>query len=251
MSKIRILMLGGTTEASALAKALAAQPRYDALLSLAGRTEKPAPQSLPTRIGGFGGAEGLARFLRDEKFDLLVDATHPFAARISQNAAQAATITSLPAFCLRRAPWHTEAGDNWRHAASVQDAIAQIGSAPRCVFLAIGRQEAHRADAAPQHHYVIRSVDPVDPQPQLPHAHYLLDRGPFDVEREAELLREHRIDVVITKNSGGSATYAKIAAARALSIEVIMIGRAEAPAIPTVATVDEALAMINHLLPPG
>lgn len=244
-------MLGGTTEASTLAKALATQPRYDALLSLAGRTEKPAPQSLPTRVGGFGGAEGLATFLRDGKFDLLIDATHPFAARISQNAAQAAAMISLSAFCLRRAPWKAEAGDNWRHAASVQGAIAQLGTTPLRVFLAIGRQEAHRADAAPQHYYLIRSVDPVDPQPQLPHAHYLLDRGPFDVEREIELLRGHCIDVVITKNSGGSATYAKIAAARALGIEVMMIGRAEAPAIPTVATVDEALAMINHLLPPG
>ncbi|WP_283192598.1 cobalt-precorrin-6A reductase [Rhizobium sp. AN80A] len=251
MSKIRILMLGGTTEASALAKALAAQPRYDALLSLAGRTEKPAPQSLPTRIGGFGGAEGLATFLHDGQFDLLIDATHPFAARISQNAAQAAAISSLPAFCLRRAPWQAEAGDNWWHAASVQDAITQLGSVPRRVFLAIGRQEAHRADAAPQHHYLIRSVDPVDPRPVLPHAHYILDRGPFDVERETALLREHGIDIIITKNSGGLATYAKIAAARALGIEVIMIGRAAAPVIPAVATVDEALAMINHLLPPG
>jgi precorrin-6A/cobalt-precorrin-6A reductase len=251
MSKIRILILGGTTEASTLAKALAVDPRYDAVLSLAGRTEKPAPQPLPTRVGGFGGAEGLASFLHDERFDLLIDATHPFAARISQNAAQAVTMAGLPIFCLRRAPWQAEAGDNWRHVGSVQDAIAQLGSAPRRVFLAIGRQEAHRADAAPQHHFLIRSVDPVDPQPVLPQAHYILDRGPFDVEREAALLREHRIDVVITKNSGGSATYAKIAAARRLGIEVIMIGRAAAPAIPAVATVDQALAMINHLLPPG
>ncbi|WP_160006384.1 cobalt-precorrin-6A reductase [Rhizobium sp. 18055] len=251
MGNIRILMLGGTTEASALARALAAHPGYDVLLSLAGRTEKPSPQPVPTRIGGFGGADGLAAFLRQGQFDLLVDATHPFAARMSQNATEAVAKTGIPAFCLRRAPWIAQQGDNWRHVASIQDAVAALGRSHRRVFLAIGRQEAYRAETAQQHFYLIRSVDPVDPQIVLTNARYILDRGPFDVESETALLQEHRIDAVITKNSGGAATYAKIAAARALGIEVIMVSRAAAPAMPAVETVEAALATINHLLPPG
>lgn len=250
MGKIRILMLGGTTEATALAKALSGHPRCDVLLSLAGRTEKPSPQPVPTRVGGFGGADGLATFLREGEFDLLVDATHPFAARISQNAAEAIAGTGIPALCLRRAPWMPQSGDHWTHVASVQDAIAALGRSHRRVFLAIGRQEAHRAETAPQHSYLVRSVDPVDPELALTDVHYLLDRGPFDIDGETALLEDHQIDAVITKNSGGAATYAKIAAARALGIEVIMVSRAAAPAMPAVETVEAAVSAINHLLPP-
>lgn len=244
-------MLGGTTEATALAKALAGHQRYDVLLSLAGRTEKPSRQPVPTRVGGFGGADGLAAFLREGQFHLLVDATHPFAARISQNAAEAAARAGVETFCVRRAPWVAQEGDSWKYVASVQDGIAALGTGTRRVFLAIGRQEAHRAEAAPQHVYLIRSVDPVDPQLTLPKARYVLDRGPFDIDSETALLAAHKIDAIITKNSGGAATYTKIVAARRLGIEVIVVSRAKPPAVPTVATVEAALAMINHLLPPG
>lgn len=249
MDKIRILMLGGTSEASALAKALAGHARYDMLLSLAGRTENPAPQPAPTRIGGFGGAEGLAAFLVEGKFDLLIDATHPFAARISQNAAAAIADVGIPAFSLRRPPWIAQPGDNWHDVGSIQHAIQALGHEPRRVFLAIGRQEAHLAEAAPQHFYLIRSIDPVTPPMMLPDARYILDRGPFDVAKEAALLADHHIDTVITKNSGGAATYAKIIAARQSGVSVIMIGRAPTPKMPTVATIDEALASINQLFP--
>ncbi len=250
MGKIRILMLGGTSEANALAKVLAGDPRCDTLLSLAGRTEQPMIQLLPTRIGGFGGADGLANFLHDGEFDLLIDATHPFAARISQNASEAVASLGLPAFSLQRPQWVAQAGDNWRHVATIAEAITALGSKPRRVFLAIGRQEAHRAEGAPQHFYLVRSVDPVQPRLAVADVQYILDRGPFHREGEIALLETHRIDAVVTKNSGGSATYAKIAAARQLGMEVLMVGRASAPAMQTVETVDEALSTINHLFSP-
>ncbi|KQV16399.1 cobalt-precorrin-6X reductase [Rhizobium sp. Root1203] len=250
MGKIRILMLGGTTEATATAQVLTGHERYDVVISLAGRTAKPSVQPVPTRIGGFGGAEGLAAFLRDGGFNLLIDATHPFAARISQNASKAVATVGIPAFALRRAAWTVEPGDNWTHVANVPEAISALGSAPRRVFLAIGRQEAYHAQAAPQHFYLARSIDPVEPPIVLPDVCFILDRGPFDIESETRLLATHRIDAVIAKNSGGSATYAKIAAARHGGIEVLMIARAPAPSMRTVTTAEAAVAEIDHLFPP-
>lgn len=234
-----------------MAQALTGRERCDVLMSLAGRTAKPSAQPVPTRIGGFGGAEGLARFLREGGYDLLIDATHPFAARISQNAARAAATAGIPVFALRRAEWSAQTGDNWIDVTNVPEAIAALGATPRRVLLAIGRQEAHCAQAAPQHFYLVRSVDPVEPPIALPDACFILDRGPFDVESEGRLLATHRIDAVVAKNSGGSATYAKIAAARHHGIEVLMIARAPAPDLLTVTTVEAALAAIDHLFPPA
>ncbi|OWV97486.1 cobalt-precorrin-6A reductase [Rhizobium sp. R72] len=251
MGKIRILMLGGTGEARALAKALADNERYDVLHSLAGRTQIPSDQPVPVRIGGFGGAEGLAAFLRDGRFDLMIDATHPFASRISRNACDASAAVGIPTFALRRPEWLAEPGDRWTHVTTVTEAIEKLGPSPRRVFLAIGRQEAHRAEVAPHHFYLVRSIDPVEPPLDLPEVHMVLDRGPYDVESEALLLRAHRIEALVTKNSGGSATYAKIQAARRLGIEVIMVARAPAAAMQTVTTIEAMLAAIAHLFPPA
>ncbi|WP_028745012.1 cobalt-precorrin-6A reductase [Rhizobium mesoamericanum] len=251
MGKIRILMLAGTGEARALAQALADTSRYEVLLSLAGRTEKPSDQPVPCRIGGFGGADGLAAFLLDGRFDMLIDATHPFAMRISANASEAAAAVGIPAFALRRPEWVAVPGDRWTHAATVTEAIERLGASPRRVFLAIGRQEAHRAEIAPQHFYLVRSVDPVEPPLVLPDVQFVFDRGPYDVDREVSLLRNHRIDALVTKNSGGSATYAKIEAARRLGIEVMMVARGPAAAMQTVTTVEAMLAAIDHLFPPA
>ena len=251
MAEFRVLILGGTSEARLLAAALRKRSDADILLSLAGRTEKPSEQPASVRIGGFGGAEGLASFLREGEFDLLVDATHPFAARISANAAEAAGMTGIRSIALRRPLWSEERGDRWTHVATIPEAIEALGAAPRRVFLATGRQEAHAAETAPQHFYLVRSVDPVTPPLKLDHAAFILDRGPFALDAELALLRDHRIDAVIAKNSGGDATYAKIEAARMLGIEVFMIGRAVAPAMRTVETVEDALAAIDHLVPPA
>ncbi|MBM7046809.1 cobalt-precorrin-6A reductase [Rhizobium lusitanum] len=246
MGKARILILGGTTEARMLAAALASRADLDVVLSLAGRTADPAPQPVPVRSGGFGGAEGLARYLRDETIDLMIDATHPFAARISANAAQAAAQSGVPAFALRRPAWAPAEGDDWLSVHSVPQAIAALGVAPLRVFLATGRQEAHYADAAPHHHYWVRSVDPVEPPLTAPNVSYIHSRGPFRLEDELETLREHRIEVIIAKNSGGEATYAKIEAARQLGIKVIMIERAEATGLTAVETLEAALYRIDH-----
>ncbi|MDX3928371.1 MAG: cobalt-precorrin-6A reductase [Shinella sp.] len=248
MDKRHILILGGTAEARDLAGRLAARADLDVTLSLAGRTVEPAPQPVPVRSGGFGGPGGLAAWLSGKKIDLLVDATHPFASRISANARIAAKDCAVSLLRLERAGWQPVDGDRWTRVASVEKAIAALGDAPRRVFLAIGRQEAFHADAAPQHHYLVRSVDPVEPALAVPSADYVLARGPFSTEDEIALLKAHRIEAVVSKNSGGRATYAKIEAARVLGIEVVMIERAAPSDTALAENVEDALRMIDHLL---
>ncbi len=244
----KILILGGTTEARLLAGRLATRGDLYIMLSLAGRTVEPAEQPVPVRSGGFGGAEGLARHVRDEGIDLLIDATHPYAARISRNAASAARLAGVPTFALRRAAWKPVEGDRWDSAANANEAVTALGVAPRRVFLALGRQEIAPFASAPQHSYLIRSVDPVDPPLDVPDAEYILARGPFSEADERRLLVDRRIDAIVAKNSGGAATYGKIAAARALCIDVLLFRRPEVPDMPSVETVAEALDMAGHLL---
>lgn len=246
----RILILGGTTEARQLAGQLAARPDVEVTLSLAGRTEKPTAQQVPTRVGGFGGAQGLAGFLRDTRTDLLIDATHPYAARISDNAAKAAQRAGVPVLALRRPGWEREDGDRWTEVDDASAAAVALGLSARRVFLALGRQEVGAFEAAPQHHYLLRSVDPVEPPLGVPHVDYLLARGPFREADEHRLLVEHQIDVIVSKNSGGDATYGKIAAARALRIEVVMIRRPALPGVPSAPSIPELIAMVDHSLRP-
>ncbi|RWM05220.1 MAG: cobalt-precorrin-6A reductase [Mesorhizobium sp.] len=246
----RILILGGTTEARQLAGKLARRADFSITLSLAGRTESPVAQGVPVRVGGFGGAAGLAAYLRHEKVDLLIDATHPYAARISANAAEAATKSGVPILALRRPGWEPVVGDRWMMVDSVAEAASALGPAPRRVFLAIGRQEAGAFEAAPQHRYLIRSVDPVEPKLAVPDAHYLLARGPFPEAEERVLLQQHGIDAIVSKNSGGEATYGKIAAARALGIEVVMIRRPPLPDVSSAETGDALAAKVDHLFAP-
>ncbi len=229
---------------------LAARPGFHVALSLAGRTGSPVAQGVPTRSGGFGGARGLARHLRDDGTALLVDATHPYAARISANASEAALLAGVPILALRRPGWEPVAGDRWTLADDVAGAARALGEAPRRVFLALGRQEVGAFEAAPRHRYLVRSVDPVDPPLCVPDADYVLARGPFREADEHALLVEHRIDAVVCKNSGGAATYAKIAAARALGIEVVMIRRPMLPQVPSASSAEELVGMIAHVLGP-
>ncbi|WP_027058079.1 cobalt-precorrin-6A reductase [Mesorhizobium loti] len=247
----RILILGGTTEARQLAARLAIRADFSVTLSLAGRTENPVAQNVPTRVGGFGGAGGLAAYLNDMRIDLLIDATHPYAARISANAAQAARMAGAPIFALRRPGWEPVEGDRWSEVDTVGDAVQALSARPRRIFLALGRQEVAAFEAAPQHHYLIRSVDPVEPKLAVPDADYLLSRGPFREDDERTLLENHRIDVVVSKNSGGAATYGKIAAARALGIDVIMVRRPVLPEVTSAETVEALAAMIDHFVEPA
>jgi precorrin-6A/cobalt-precorrin-6A reductase len=244
----KILILGGTTEARQLAGKLA--QRAEITLSLAGRTESPVAQGVPTRSGGFGGAEGLANYLREQETDLLIDATHPYAANISRNAAEAANLANVPIFALRRPAWEPVEGDRWTLVGDAAEAVQALGAAPRKIFLALGRQEIAEFASAPQHSYVIRSVDPVEPPLGVPDATYILARGPFAEAGEMELLTTHRIDAIVAKNSGGSATYGKIAAARKLGIEVILFRRPDLPNVPSAASLAELVAKIGHWLAP-
>jgi len=217
-------------------------------LSLAGRTASPSAQAVPVRRGGFGGVDGLAQYLRGEAIDALIDATHPYAPTISAHALLAASQTKTPMIALSRPPWRALAGDRWTEVLDVREAVRALGIDPRNVFLAVGRQEIAHFASAPQHHYVIRSVDPVEPPLAVPHARYILARGPFEEERERSLLLAHAIDVVVAKNSGGVATYGKIAAARTLGITVLLLRRPPELPVRRVATVGEAIAWLDHVL---
>lgn len=240
--------MGGTAEARDLAARLAARADLAITLSLAGRTLDPAPQPAPVRSGGFGGVPGLVAYLRDQAIDLLIDATHPFAKQISANARAASAAAGVPLLRLERLGWDEAEGDRWTRVASIAEAVTALGEEPRRVFLAIGRQEAKAFDAAPQHHYLVRSVDPVDPPLDAPDVEYLLARGPFAVEAEVTLLRDRRIDVIVSKNSGGEATEGKIVAARILGLPVVLVERAAAGDGHRAATVEDALRLADHLL---
>lgn len=245
---VRVLILGGTTEASALARLLAADKRNDATLSFAGRTAAPRAQPIATRIGGFGGAKGLVAWLGEHKVEAVVDATHPYAARISANAVAACANTKTPLVSIVRPAWQAMAGDKWQRVASTEAAADALGIEARRVFLSIGRQDLPAFAAAPQHHYLARTVD--RPEGKLPPDLSLVQaRGPFDRAAELALLRDGRIDIVVSKNSGGTATYAKIEAARTLGLPVIMIERPDKPAGHVVDSPEAALAWLAHLVP--
>jgi precorrin-6A/cobalt-precorrin-6A reductase len=244
----RILILGGTAEARQLAGRLAGRAGLEVTLSLAGRTASPAAQPVPVRIGGFGGATGLADYLVAERIDALIDATHPYANAISANAVAAARRSGVPLVALRRPPWTKVAGDRWIEVSDVGEAVRAIGQTPRRVFVALGRNELAPFREVPQHSYLIRSVDPVDPPLPLPHVGYVTGRGPFSEADDHALMTEHCIDVVVGKNSGGTATYGKIAAARARGIDVIMLRRPPAAAGAAVETIEEAIAWLDHAL---
>jgi precorrin-6A/cobalt-precorrin-6A reductase len=239
---MRVLILGGTTEASAIAAALAGDARFAPVLSLAGRTRAPATPQIPWRVGGFGGAEGLAEHLRTERVAALIDATHPFAARMKANAVRAAAMAGVPRVAVLRPAWEARAGDIWRHVADMGQAFAALGPTPRRVFLSIGRQEL--AAFGPPHAYLIRSVDPPDRVP--PNATAITARGPFTEGAERALLIAHRIEVLVTKNAGGVATMAKLAAARDLGLPVVMVARPAPPEPPVVSDAAGALAWLAH-----
>jgi precorrin-6A/cobalt-precorrin-6A reductase len=246
----RILILGGTTEARLLAERLAARRDLAVTLSLAGRTANPAAQPVPVRSGGFGGADGLADYLAKEHIDALIDATHPYAAIVAANAARAARSAGVPLLALRRPPWVAVAGDRWNEVADASAAVQALGDAPRRVFLALGRNDIVPFVEAPQHHYLVRSVDPVEPPLRVPHARYVVGRGPFTEADDRALLTAHDIEIVVCKNSGGDATYGKIVAARTLGLTGIMLRRPALPAVEAVATIEDALAWIDHALVP-
>jgi precorrin-6A/cobalt-precorrin-6A reductase len=248
---VRVLILGGTSEARALAARLCATPDIDAVLSLAGRTREPQAQPIATRIGGFGGIDGLCAYLQAERIERVIDATHPFAEQMSRHAALACARLGIPLLILTREPWQKQPGDNWAKAADLDDAVRALGRTPRRVFLTVGRLGLAAFAGAPQHFYLVRTIDPPDDLVALPQHQLILARAPFAVEDEERLMREVSIDVLVTKNSGGNATYAKMIAARRLGLPAIVIAPPPRPAVPVVYDIESALRFLSHAAPRG
>ncbi|MFJ8014955.1 cobalt-precorrin-6A reductase [Streptomyces sp. NPDC096339] len=258
-----VLILGGTTEARRLAGALAgagggtvpeagagrgpapdarlgvgparepsgapeAAARFRVTTSLAGRVADPVLPPGETRIGGFGGPAGLAAWITAHRVTHLVDATHPFAERMSFNAAQAAALSGIPLLALRRPGWTPEPGDAWTFADSLAEAAELLPSLGGRVFLTTGRMGLHTFAHLTDTWFLVRSVDPPD-APVPPRLEVVLARGPFTLDDERELLARHRIDVLVTKDSGGSATAPKLTAAREAGVPVLVVRR---PAVP-------------------
>jgi precorrin-6A/cobalt-precorrin-6A reductase len=240
-----ILVLGGTTEASALAATLAIRGD-DAVLSYAGRVANPKAQPIQMRIGGFGGVEGLVGYLRDHKVTHLIDATHPFAAQMSANAVVAAERAGVAHMVLTRPAWSPVDGDRWTRVADTDEAVAVLAGPRRRVMLALGRMHVDAFVVQPQHDYLLRFVDAPDRPPGLPRHHLVVDRGPFDVEGDQRLMATHGVEIIVCKNAGGTGASAKLQAARALGLPVIMIDRPVLPARREVHAVSDVMRWLDH-----
>jgi len=243
----RILILGGTPEATRLAERLADQEEIAPILSLAGRTRNPRVPDVALRKGGFGGADKLTEYLRSESIDAVVDATHPFAELMARNAAEAANEAGCPRLKLLRPGWEETPGDNWLKANDSAEAARLIPENGR-VLLTVGHKEVApftvRADAW----YLVRLIEaPQEPLP-LPKHEILLARGPFELSAERQLIADKRITCLVTKNSGGMGMNAKLVAARGAGITVIMIDRPAPPPGPLVSGVEEAIDWIDTTL---
>lgn len=247
----RLLILGGTGEAAELAQAIAASSKLtklEVIVSLAGRTQQPIQDS--QRIGGFGGVEGLIDYLQTEQIDLLIDATHPFAAQISHHAHLAATAVKIPHLLLMRPEWVKIAGDNWievpNNAAAAGEILLNLNknNLVRRIFLTIGRQELTAYAHLQNQWFLMRMIDPPLPDTPMPPGQILLERGPFSLAGERSLLQEYRIQAIVSKNSGGEATYGKIVAARELGLPIVMVQRPPLPAGEQVSNITGAIAWL-------
>ena len=242
---MRALILGGTGDANQLAEQIA-RAGIDAIYSYAGRTRIPLGHSLPVRIGGFGGPEGLADFIRLERITHVIDATHPFAAEMSRNAVTACLATGTPLIALERTPWSKMPGDKWIEVGDITAAVTALPEPRARVFLAIGRQHLLPFGAKPQHAYTLRFVDPPEAALPLLGAEVIISRGPFTLAGELELMRARGIEWLVARNSGGTGARAKIDAARELGLPVIMIARPELPERPRAKSVQQVLAWLAH-----
>ncbi|MFI1963293.1 cobalt-precorrin-6A reductase [Streptomyces pathocidini] len=252
---MHVLILGGTGDARRLAEALVGGwAGVRVTTSLAGRVARPRALAGEVRIGGFGGADGLARWIVEHGVTAVVDATHPFAEAISRSAAEAAAATGVPLLALRRPGWAAGPGDRWHPVASLAAAAAALpalaGPGGR-VFLTTGRQGLAAFAALDGLWFLVRTVEP--PEPPLPRrAHCFLDRGPYTAEAETALLREHRVGVLVTKDSGGAATAPKLVAARELVLPVVIVRRPPPPpGVPSVAEPADVVPWLRRLPGPA
>ncbi len=252
----RLLILGGTSEAVSLAAQAvelaclrgARIANLSVITSLAGRTQQPLAVPGGLRVGGFGGEAGLVSYLREHRIDLLIDATHPFAAQMSWHAVAAAAVCGVPHLLLQRPAWQPVVGDRWIEVPTHAAAAAAIPNEARRVFLTIGRQELAAFAHLTHRWWLMRMIDPPAATAPVPPGEILLERGPFSLEHERSLLRHYKIDAVVSKNSGGAATYAKVVAARELGIPVVMVQRSPTPPAESVADVEGAIAWLHRQL---
>ena len=244
----KLLIVGGTGDAVRLAECAIDLPGLAVITTLAGRTANPHPVSGTVRIGGFGGEFGLVEYLQTERIDVIVDATHPFAAQISWHVAGAATKVGIPRLMLIRPGWRRSPEDNWIEVENVAAAVVAIPARAERIFVTIGRQQLAPFAVLTNKWCLMRSIDPPDPSIPLPPGKLLLDRGPFSLERERELLREYQIQAIVSKNSGGDATYAKIIAARELGLPVVMVQRPIVPEGEIVVDVASAIKWLQQQL---
>ena len=242
---MRVLILGGTTEASALARRIVDRQDLDPVLSFAGRTRNPLPPPIPFRVGGFGGIAGLKAYLVARRTDVVIDATHPFAAQMSRHAALACGELGVPLVALTRPPWQPQQGDRWIGVGDIAGAVRALGEAARTVFLTIGGLQLAAFACAPQHRYIVRTIDPPDAINLPPLHRLILQRGPFSVDDEIALMRHDHVEVLVTKNSGGPATEAKLTACRVLGIDVVIVERPIPKAVPTFDKIGDILAWID------
>lgn len=242
---MKLLLLAGTGEAQAVARALA-EKGIPAVASLAGATRAPKPTGLPTRIGGFGGDEGFARYLEAEGITAVVDATHPYAHRISIRTAKVCKEKSIPYVQILRRGWVPEAGDLWTEVACEEDVAALVPEGA-VVFLATGRQTLDRFSNLGHAELICRQIDPPDRPFPFVNGRFLVGRPPFSVEEERELFQRLGVDWLVVKNAGGAAAMAKLVAARELGVRVAMIVRPPQPDALKVASVAEALAWVDGL----
>jgi precorrin-6A/cobalt-precorrin-6A reductase len=242
-----VVILGGTGEARGLAAALAERPGVRVVSTLAGRVARPRLPDGQVRVGGFGGPDGLAEWLRQEHANAVVDATHPFAERISASAVLAARLAGVPLLMLRRPGWTAEPGDDWRWVGSLDEAAQLLPVVGRRAFLTTGRQGLAAFTGVAGVWFLVRCVDP--PDPPLPrHMRLLLARGPYTVDGELALMAEHKVGVLVTKDSGGELTSAKLHAARKLGLPVVIVRRPAPPDVPAVATVPEVLSWLDNVV---
>jgi precorrin-6A/cobalt-precorrin-6A reductase len=244
----RVLILGGTGDAAQLAAQAVALPDVEVITSLAGRVRQPTPPAGQVRIGGFGGVAGLLDYVQEQHIDLLIDATHPFATHMSHQAAAATRACGLPHLMLVRPPWEPVAGDRWLAVESLATAVAVLPGVARRVFLTIGRQELAAFAPLQDLWFLMRMIDPPVPNTPIPPGTLILKRGPFTLEDERQLLATHAIEALVSKNSGGNATYAKLIAARELGLPVVMIQRPPLPAGEQVTEVEHAVAWLQRHL---
>jgi precorrin-6A/cobalt-precorrin-6A reductase len=240
-----VLVLGGTAEARALAAALHGRSGVRVISTLAGRIAKPRLPAGEVRVGGFGGPAGLAAFIADESIDAVVDATHPFAERMSWSASEACGVARTRLLRLERPCFARDPAIDWREVASLADAAALLPDAGRRVFLTTGRQGLGALAGVAGAFFLVRCVDAPDADVLPPDHELLLDRGPFTVAGELALVDRHALDVLVTKDSGGEMTQAKLEAARERGLPVIVVARPPRPDAETVSTVEQALAWVS------